>query len=75
LQTWLSERQIDPAHVVYLGNDHNDHTCMALVGCAAAVADAHPDTLALADIVLSKAGGAGAVRELCELILKNQTTV
>lgn len=75
LQTWLAERKIQPANVVYLGNDQNDHGCMALVGCAVAVADAHPETLALADIVLSKPGGSGAVRELCELILKKQTTI
>jgi len=75
LQTWLAEKKIKPANVVYLGNDQNDHACMALVGCAVAVADAYSVTLARADIVLSKPGGSGAVRELCELILKKQTTV
>lgn len=75
LQTWLAEHLIHPENVVYLGNDQNDHTCMALVGCAVAVADAYPQTLALADIILSKPGGSGAVRELCELIIKKQTTV
>jgi N-acylneuraminate cytidylyltransferase len=74
LQSWLEEKQIDPANVVYLGNDQNDLTCMALAGCAVAVADAHPDALALADITLSRAGGEGAVRELCELILKAKPT-
>ena len=32
-------------------------------------ADAHPDVLQAADIVLEKAGGKGAVRELADLIL------
>jgi 3-deoxy-D-manno-octulosonate 8-phosphate phosphatase KdsC-like HAD superfamily phosphatase len=59
-------RDIDPAQVVYLGNDVNDLECMPLVACGVAVADAHPDVLAAADIVLSQSGGRGAVRELCD---------
>lgn len=74
LQSWLEEKQIDPANVVYLGNDQNDLTCMALAGCAVAVADAYPEALAQADIILSRAGGEGAVRELCDLILKAKPT-
>jgi 3-deoxy-D-manno-octulosonate 8-phosphate phosphatase KdsC-like HAD superfamily phosphatase len=34
------------------------------------VADAFPEVLRAADYVLSKAGGQGALRELCDLILK-----
>ncbi len=74
LQSWLEEKQIDPANVVFLGNDQNDLSCMALVGCAVAVADAHPTALAQADIILSRVGGDGAVRELCELILNAKST-
>jgi 3-deoxy-D-manno-octulosonate 8-phosphate phosphatase (KDO 8-P phosphatase) len=36
------------------------------------VADAREEVLAKADLVTSAAGGAGAVRELCETILKVQ---
>jgi N-acylneuraminate cytidylyltransferase len=54
--------------VIYVGNDVNDLDCMRLVGCAVAVADAHPRALACADIVLSRRGGHGAVRELCDLL-------
>jgi YrbI family 3-deoxy-D-manno-octulosonate 8-phosphate phosphatase len=68
----LQERQLDPAHVVYLGNDVNDLPCFPLVGCAVVVADAHPDVLSQADIVLSLPGGRGAVRELCDRILRYQ---
>ena len=38
--------------VVYLGNDINDLPCFPLVGCAVVVADAHPDVIAQADLVL-----------------------
>jgi N-acylneuraminate cytidylyltransferase len=70
LQAWLDELRLDPAGVVYLGNDINDLGCLALVGCPAAVADAHPQALAAAQLVLERPGGRGAIRELCELILE-----
>ena len=66
----LVERSVDPARAVYLGNDANDLPCFPLVGWAVAVADAWPDVLRQADHVLSRPGGHGAVRELCDLILK-----
>jgi YrbI family 3-deoxy-D-manno-octulosonate 8-phosphate phosphatase len=70
LQRVLSERQIDPTQVVYLGNDINDSPCFPLVGCAIVVADAHPAARQHADWVLTKNGGHGAVRELCDLLTK-----
>ncbi len=69
LKKLLAERGIDPAHVVYVGNDVNDLPCFPLVGWAVAVADAVPEAAHQADFVLTQAGGRGAVRELCELIL------
>ncbi len=65
----LAERGVDPANVVYLGNDVNDLPCFPLVGCAVAVVDAHPAALAEADLVLTKPGGRGAVRELADMVL------
>jgi N-acylneuraminate cytidylyltransferase len=70
LRKLLAEQQIDPAQVVYLGNDVNDLPCFPLVGCAAVVADAHPAAKAAADLVLEHSGGHGAVRELVDMILK-----
>jgi len=70
LTNFLAERGIDPAQVVYIGNDINDLPCFPLVGCAVAVADAMPDVLHAADLVLTQSGGFGAVREICERIVK-----
>lgn len=70
LKDYLEEKNFDPAQVVYVGNDVNDLPCFPLVGCAVAVADALPDVLRQADLVLSRNGGFGAVREICERILK-----
>jgi YrbI family 3-deoxy-D-manno-octulosonate 8-phosphate phosphatase len=73
LKNVLRERQIDPRHVIYLGNDINDLPCFPLVACALVVADAQPAARRAADIVLSQNGGHGAVRELCDLLLQKKS--
>jgi N-acylneuraminate cytidylyltransferase len=72
LHDLLETRKIDPAQVVYVGNDINDLPCFDIVGWSVAVADAQPEVLRAADFVTTKTGGHGAVRELCDLILSNQ---
>ena len=57
------------ASSIYLLNDVNDREAMHLVGFPVAVADAHPAILTLARLVLTRSGGRGAVRELCDLVL------
>jgi YrbI family 3-deoxy-D-manno-octulosonate 8-phosphate phosphatase len=69
LKNLLASQGIDPAQAIYCGNDVNDLPCFPLVGWAVAVADSVPEVLRRADHVLSQAGGHGAVRELCEMIL------
>ncbi len=70
LTALLEEKGVAPQNVVYVGNDVNDLPCFEIAGCAVAVADAHPDVLPYADLVLKTPGGMGAVRELCDLILQ-----
>ena len=70
LANLLAERQINPQHVAYVGNDINDLPCFELAGWAVAVADAQPEVLRAADYVTVKTGGHGAVREVCDLILQ-----
>jgi len=67
----LEKKNVKAGNVVYVGNDVNDLPCFEVAGWSVAVADAYPEVLQAADFVLSKAGGNGAVRELCDLILKN----
>lgn len=69
LQQLALEYGADLQHVIYMGNDANDVECMKMVGLAACPKDAYPCALEVADIVMSKNGGCGAVRELCETIL------
>ena len=71
LKQLLAEKKLDASEVVYVGNDFNDLPCFEIAGWSVAVADAYPEVLRAADFVLNKPGGYGAVRELCDLVLKN----
>jgi 3-deoxy-D-manno-octulosonate 8-phosphate phosphatase (KDO 8-P phosphatase) len=56
--------------VAYMGDDVNDVPLLRRVGLAAAPADARPEAKDVSHFVASSPGGRGAVRELCDLILK-----
>lgn len=64
-RTGLADHQI-----AYMGDDVIDVPVMRRVGFSAAPADALPEVSAVADYVARCVGGMGAVRELCDLILK-----
>ncbi len=72
LESILTEKKSPGSQVAYVGNDLNDLACFSLVGWAVAVADAHPDLLNQAQLILKKKGGHGAVRELCDLIINDK---
>jgi len=69
LATFIKENNIPSAEIVYVGNDTNDLPIIDQVGYFVAPADSHPEVLRQADMVLSKPGGHGALRELCDMIL------
>ncbi len=56
--------------VAYMGDDVNDLGLLARVGLSACPADAHPLVRAAVHLVTVAPGGRGAVRELCELLLR-----
>lgn len=70
LRELMESRGIEPNQTIYLGNDVNDVGCFPLVACALVVEDAHPEAKSRADIILTKRGGQGAVRELCDILIK-----
>jgi N-acylneuraminate cytidylyltransferase len=73
LQEVLAQKNIRAENVVFIGNDINDLPCFEVAGWAVAVADAYPEVIHAADFVLTKPGGHGALRELCDLILKHRS--
>jgi YrbI family 3-deoxy-D-manno-octulosonate 8-phosphate phosphatase len=68
----LERKNVKAENVIYVGNDLNDLPCFEIAGWSVAVADAYPEVLHAADHVLSKPGGHGALRELCDLILQKK---
>ena len=56
--------------VAYMGDDVNDLPLLARVGLSACPADARPEVRERVDFRASAAGGRGAVRELCDLLLR-----
>ena len=61
-----------PSEVAFIGDDVVDIPLMRRAGLAVAVADAGEDVRAAAHYVTQLPGGFGAVREVCELILRAQ---
>jgi 3-deoxy-D-manno-octulosonate 8-phosphate phosphatase (KDO 8-P phosphatase) len=60
------------AEAGYMGDDVIDLAVMTACGFSATVPDGHPLVRQRADYVAKASAGAGAVREVCELILQAQ---
>ena len=73
LTEWLTEHQLQPNEVIYMGNDINDCECMEFVGLSVAPADAHPAVATATMWKTSAKGGNGAVRELADTLLLSRT--
>lgn len=55
--------------MAYAGDDLADLAVFGHVGVSLGVPDAHPDVIRQADYVTTSAGGHGAVREICDLVI------
>lgn len=63
---------IKEERIAYIGDDLPDIPIMRKVGTPVAVAGAHEEVIEAAHIVTSLEGGKGAIREVCEAIIKAQ---
>jgi 3-deoxy-D-manno-octulosonate 8-phosphate phosphatase (KDO 8-P phosphatase) len=68
-----SKHQLQLSEVCFIGDDVIDLPAMAVVGLAAAPANAQPAVRAKAHFVTSCHGGHGAVREVLDAILAKQS--
>jgi 3-deoxy-D-manno-octulosonate 8-phosphate phosphatase (KDO 8-P phosphatase) len=70
-------RKLNLVHeqVSHIGDDLLDLPLLRRVGLAIAVADAHPSILPHVHWKTSRPGGAGAAREVCDLIMQAQRTL
>ncbi len=71
-ETLAKSMDLQMNEICYIGDDLTDLPVLRAVGLGVAVADAVDEVLAAADLITSKAGGQGAVRELIETILKSR---
>ena len=67
----LSDSQLEPKNIAYIGDDVLDIPLMKRAGFGIAVANAVDELKNHAHYVTSRPGGKGAVREVVEYILKN----
>ena len=63
---------LTPDQIAFIGDDLPDLPLMRRVGLCIAVGDAHPSVAGEAHMVTTANGGNGAVREVCDAILKAQ---
>ncbi len=63
---------LDPWQVCAMGDDVADLRMFGVVGLSACPSDASPEVLEAAHFVTNAPGGRGAVREVIEMILKQQ---
>ncbi|MDQ6620757.1 MAG: HAD hydrolase family protein [Pseudomonadota bacterium] len=67
-----AELALEPAHCAHIGDDLSDVPVLARCGLAATVPHAPSEVQASAHWVTTREGGAGAVREVCDLLLAAQ---
>ena len=68
----LKKYSLSMEEVAYMGDDLPDLCILEKAGLAACPSDAVDEVKQKAHFISSKNGGKGAVREFCELILKNK---
>jgi len=68
LQAEAGRRGVSLGETAFVGNDVNDAGCLEAVGLPVVPADAWPDVLPLARLVLTRDGGRGCVREFCDAV-------
>jgi len=68
----LRRFKIAPEDICFVGDDLIDIPVLKRVGLAVAVPNAVPEAKGVAHYVTSNMGGRGAVREVCDMILKSQ---
>lgn len=64
-----TELDVEFRHAMFVGNDINDIPAFKAVGVPVAVADSHPEVFPHVKLRTTRAGGYGAVREICDWIV------
>ena len=68
----IDKTGLTSGEIAFIGDDLPDLPMLQKVGIGIAVADAHELVCEQADLITENRGGHGAVREVCEMILKSK---
>lgn len=71
----LQKAQLQPDQVAYIGDDVMDMPLLKKCGWAVSVPNGVDDVKGIADYITTKPGGSGAVREVCEILLKHNPSI
>ena len=71
----MHKLELDPESVAYVGDDIVDLPVMRRVGLSITVQNGHPLVIEHSHWQTPHAGGAGAARDVCELIMRAQNTL
>lgn len=72
VQALIKAEHLSPQQVAFMGDDYFDVPALRHVGFACVPCSAHASALQAADYITAARGGYGAVREVCDFILKAQ---
>ena len=72
LQQLMEQLGLEPDEVCYMGDDDIDVPALQLAGIGATVPTAMPEALDAADYITARAAGRGAVREICDFLLRTR---
>ena len=72
LRQILADTGLKPENVAYMGDDWTDIPVLKKAGFACAPANAQAEVKLASHMVSAKDGGMGAVREVCDFILRSQ---
>lgn len=70
LHNFLKEQGLQPAEVLFMGDDIPDYSAMAASGLPCCPADAVSEIKSISKYIASMPGGRGCVREVIEKVLK-----
>ena len=70
LDAICEEFSIGYDEILYMGDDLPDIDVLKAVGLSVCPCDAIDDVKNICDVVTNKAGGKGAVREICDFLLR-----
>ena len=68
----MAVTRIDASEIAYAGDDFPDLPVLNRVGLGFSVANGHEDVKSAVDVITSRSGGNGAVREITDFLLQSQ---